>query len=234
MKNLGADFEVYGKASNDLDDASQSKVPGHCGVALMWSKKIAHRTRIVECESDRICVLELFEACYSRSIFIIGVYLPQQRCTMTSYMDHLNELSSIINKVRNEGEVLIIGDFNVSFGCDIAPRFQGVTSSNGKQVVKLVKEYNLHIVDGSNEITSGPTYTFHVDGVGTSYIDHCIVSELLYRQVMWCNIHEDRPINTSDHLPISIGLGIENNPLTMKHVHKKESVAWNKVTADEI
>ena len=191
LHELQTGFEIYGKAAKDLDNHAQSKMPGHCGIAMMWAKNIAHKVRVIECNSDRIAILEVFNACYNRSIFIIGVYLPQQQCKTTSFTEHLDELSSIIDRHKNEGEILIIGDMNTHFGNEVAKRYHGNSTKNAKLCKDLIDKHELYIVDGDENLCSGPTYTFHVEGVGTSYIDHCIVSELLLDRLLWCSIHED-------------------------------------------
>ncbi len=235
LHNLGTNFEICGKSSNDLDEWNQSKHPGHCGVAMMWAKSISHRVRIRECNSDRICILEVYRACFGRSLFIVGVYLPQRGCTATTFKEHLDELESIVNRCTKEGEIIIIGDTNTHFGCGIAPRFNGTTTKNGKLLNDLTNEYNLHIIDGDDTICHGPTYTFNVEGVGCSYIDHCIVSDLLKHNVTWCLIHNERKINTSDHLPISTGILIDEDlEYTSIHSTRTNYIKWEAIPLEEI
>ena len=77
LQNIGAGFEMHAKASSDLNDHYQSRKPGHCGVAILWSPKIANRVRVIDCDSDRICIIEIIGAYQGKSLFVFSVlYVP--------------------------------------------------------------------------------------------------------------------------------------------------------------
>ncbi len=111
--------------SKDLKDYNQNVKPGHCGVAMMWSRSLSHRVRTIECESDRICAIEVIGLCHERSVFVIGVYLPHTGCTIANFNEEVGILSDLVGKCKQEGEVIIIGDTNCNFGKQVAPRFNG-------------------------------------------------------------------------------------------------------------
>ncbi len=74
------------------------------------------------------------------------------------------------------GEVIVIGDTNSHFGSEVGYRCWGQTTCNARKLLTCCNNHRLKIV-GIGEKGEGPEYTFHVEGVGSSYIDHCIVSE---------------------------------------------------------
>ncbi len=233
LYDLGVDYDVYAKSSKDLKDINQSSKPGHCGVAMMWSRSLSHRVRTIECESDRICAIELMGLCNERSIFIIGVYMPHQRCIISDFNEELNVLSDLVCKCKQEGEVVIIGDTNCNFGSDVTTRFTGVTTRNAKSLLEMIKLYDLEIFDGC-DICRGPMYTFEVEGVGSSYIDHCLGSMAVWDRVIKCEIIADDIINTSDHLPITITIRDDDVPIKNKIDIKNTQIAWGRLDDDTI
>ncbi len=90
---------------------------------------------------------------------------------------------------------------------------------------------NLEIVDIGDK-GKGPTYTFYVEGVGRSYIDHCIVSSNIEQNVIHSTVLEDSIENTSDHLAL-----ITDIKLPIKRVNiiqPTPRVAWRKLCQNEI
>ena len=58
----------------------------------------------------------------------------------------------------------------------------------------------------------GPNYTFCVEGVGKSYIDHCVVSGGMANYVSHCEVLHDTVQNTSDHLPLVVHVRVSDLP----------------------
>ena len=167
LEMLSNKFEFQSKSSKDLEAAKQTRQSGHCGISICWRAEINHKIKVIEIRSDRLCIIEIVKAIEQQSLFVIGVYLPQQGCKITSFDHHLNILSELIAACQEKGEVLIIGDTNCHFGKDIHSRFGGQSTQNAKKMMQSITSCNMQIIDGQR-ICSGPNYTFHVDGVGTS------------------------------------------------------------------
>ena len=88
------------------------------------------------------------------------------------------------------------------------------------------------IVD-KEEWCSGPSYTFHVQGIGESYIDHIVVSLPITPAIQYCRVREDTVENTSDHLAIEVSISVDNLP--NKHTDQRpKRVKWEKYTQDQI
>ena len=131
---------------------------------------------------------------------------------------------------------MLIGDTNCHFGKDVGKRFYGRTTKSAKALLNIVNTCNMVVLDGDDAICDGPTYTFKVDGVGQSYVDHCICSQSVASYTSKIDILPDEILNTSDHLPLVVRLkcyesncGVQNLPsITMSRV------AWNKMSEQDV
>ena len=125
-----------------------------------------------------------------------------------------------------------MGDLNCHFGHEYGLRFWGNTTTNAKKIGCFVKCTDLVIAD-SDTFCTGPKYTFNIDGVGTSCIDHVICSGNVYTRIRKCEVLEDSILNTSDHLAIQI----EIEDLIMSYeikVSQTNSVKWHKMNDEDI
>ncbi len=193
--------------------------------------KISHKVRVLDCSSDRICIIEVSNCINNRNIYIIGVYLPQSGCKITSFDHHLQILNTHINRLKGKGYVVVIGDTNCHFGEQTGDRFWGSTSVNARKLHNIICAHNMLILDGSM-LSSGPSYTFHVEGIGTTYLDHCIISSDLLPQTMKCSVLDEHFMNNSDHLPITVCFKCDIPKLT--HPENNYHIKWNKIPAQEI
>ncbi|CAH1803209.1 unnamed protein product [Owenia fusiformis] len=84
--------------------------------------------------------------------------------------------------------------------------------------------------------TVGPTYTFrsHINTGQTSYIDHIAISHELVGNVTYCEVFEDSPDLSSDHLVILSKLDLYNIVPIVRAKPPSEQFAWNKLSDDEI
>ena len=233
LNDLCPQFDVHAKSSEDLSNEVQTKQSGHCGIGILWRKELSNRVKVVECESDRLCVIEIAGICNDRSVFVISTYLPQQQCRITSFTKHLEILSDLIEKCKLTGEVIIMGDLNSHFGPEIGNRFYGKTTKNAKLLNHLINNSELEILDKDHDRCSGPCYTFYVDGVGKSYVDHCIATRLMDLKMHSCCVIEDSPTNTSDHLALKIQFQVSYST-NKSSTSRKQSVAWKRLSAEEI
>jgi exonuclease III len=208
LGSLFPGFCTHAKASSDLDNEEAFTKAGHCGVCIAWKQHLSPNVRIIKAaNNDRICAIQLSNIGKKKcNLYIIGVYLPQQRCQISDFDTHLNQLEMLVKNCKHDGEVIVIGDFNCHFGPEHGSRFWGKTTLHAKHVKSMLTRQSLCIIDGDAAICEGPNYTFYVDGVGCSYIDHCIVSQPLVTHIQHCMVHPDSILNTSDHLAITLQL----------------------------
>ena len=118
-------------------------------------------------------MIEVSNVICNRSLFIVGVYLPQQGCLIYGFKYHLDILCDIIQQCKLEGEVCVIGDYNCHFSMDAGERFWGKNSKNTKALLQVLSNCDMHLIEGDKNMCKGPDYTFYVEGVGKSYIDLC-------------------------------------------------------------
>ena len=170
------------------------------------------------------------------AFFIIGVYLPHQRCKISDFKQQVQELNDLIIKCKMSGEVIVIGDTNCHFSADEGNRFSGVTTPNAKCLLKCLKQQMMKIIDGNDIVCKGPNYTFYVEGIGSSYVDHVIGTEIVSANVISCEVLDDCILNTSDHLPICASFKIDciANVCEPESVLKTPKVAWHKLTVNQI
>ncbi len=231
---ISDDFVAVGKSSEDLDPEHRDRVPGHGGVAILWRKTMAHYIRPVKINSDRICGIEICRP-NNASVFIISVYMPQQRCVVSDYQTHLDILEQVTDHCRTLGEVIIVGDWNARICREYGPRGSELNSPNGEKVLLMLERCSLVVAD-LQEYCSGPLYTYLSDthpGV-TSYIDHIMVTKGAVGEVRKCAVIEDELINTSDHLPLSVELVVSNIMTRKLHSEPVDTIAWHKLNKTQI
>ena len=233
INDMSSDYYVYAKCSSDLNEALQSRQPGHCGVAILYKKSIVHKIRKVECNSDSICAIEVIGAYVDKSLFIINVYLPHQQCKISNFKQHVDILEDLVIKCRLQGEIVVIGDTNCHFDINVGHRFSGNTTANARYLKSASDRCQLEILDGNPDICKGPCYSFFVEGVGRSYVDHLLTSELVTSNVTNCEVIEDCVLNTSDHLPITVCINVYDLNTGIKEF-KMSKVAWQKLNDTDI
>ena len=226
-------FIVYAKASADLDEDYVSVKPGHCGILIAWRSCLSSLITKVQVNSDRICAIKVSKLNdKGASLYIIGVYMPHQQCIISDFNEHLAELDLLITKCQLDGEVMVIGDYNCHFGIEQGPRFTGSTTRHGRLMIDMLNSRSMVLVD-SLATCVGPTYTFRVDGVGESYIDHCAISRTLLCNVESCAVLEDCLINTSDHLPIRVVIA-QKTMMPKEELQPSKCIAWSKLSKEDI
>ncbi len=232
LQNINKDFDYHCSSSHDLSDQNVAVCPGHGGMALCWRKTLSHRIHPVESSSDRILIIEVSQFQDNLSLYIIGVYLPHQACQIANFDDTLALVEKYVNKFKDNGLTLIWGDTNCHFGPEGGKRCWGKTTPNANKLLHMMYRQNMLCVD-TMSIASGPNYTFHVKGVGTSYIDHCIASKGCSYIVKECGVINDAIKNTSDHLPVFITLQ-DKDDNNMALTNPKYHIAWRKSSEDMI
>jgi hypothetical protein len=91
----------------------------------------------------------------------------------------------------------------------------------------------MDIIDSDSKRCQGPCYSFYVDGVGCSYIDHCITSKQLTPHITSCEILPEELHNTSDHLPVAICINMTSIP-KREYITNNDHIAWDKLSDDII
>ena len=215
---INAGYKYDGKSSKDLKCRDQNVKRGHCGVAILWKQTLVHRVKVMKINSDRMCGIEILNVINGKSLYIIRVYLPQQGCKISSYVEEIETLTATLSICKLSGEVLIIGDTNAHFGPELGNRFWGRTTPNARLLNKCTQAHDMVIIDAEWSRCKGPKYTFAVENVGSSYVDHCIASRLLSNMNVISEVVTDSILNTSDHLVLLCNITLSEE---MQHANVK-------------
>nr|XP_047139905.1 uncharacterized protein LOC124815329 [Hydra vulgaris] len=159
-------------------------------------------------------------------IIVVGIYLTLSRNNQKSlekYKSQLDILKGIINSHKGNGEVIILGDFQ-SFPHGIYDLFERTSSKRNNYSLILsefIESNELELVDVTKG--SGPAITYqHLTLLNTSYIDHIAISKHTSLLVYKCIVNSPFFQNVSDHLPLSISIGIKG------HYSQKRSLFTRK------
>ncbi|CAH1800465.1 unnamed protein product, partial [Owenia fusiformis] len=218
--------------SKSLDPFDQGYTLGNGGIAIMWRKSMCSFVqKMPNFKMERIMGIKIRLS--DTTLYVLCVYLPYQGCVKASFREWLDILEEIVIQLQSDGEVLIIGDVNSDLGNIHNVRGAYPPSCNGIAFNNMCIRQGLKVAD-LTPICTGPTYSFHRQYTGYSYIDHCIVSASLFSKCTKVAIMEESLINTSDHLPICVHLSLVHESVHLKGEKEKitSKLSWNKATEE--
>ena len=169
------------------------------GIGILWRKSLKV-TPVSGVDSDRICAISIEST--SSSILVIGVYLPTTTSPIDEYRHCLHTIENLINKYRDI-PVIIAGNFNAHVG---ARGGSGDPNNQGSLLLEMISNNDLY-VSSLSCISTGPLYTFFRENTTTT-TDYIIVDAIHSSMVSESITLELHPLNSSDHLPLSIHLSI--------------------------
>ena len=159
-------------------------------------------------------ILSIKLSVHNLNFIIVGVYLTSchdRNTSLEAYKSELNNLNSIINSYIDEGEVIMLGDFQ-SFPSTIynhEARKSVTLNYFSEHLESFITQNDLTLVDVT--AGTGPRYTYHHKTLNhSSYIDHIAVLNHTNFTFSNCRVHEPSNLNMSDHLPITCTLHYEH------------------------
>ena len=163
-------------------------------------------------EDSNILTIQL--TANNMNMIIIGVYLTcyHDRSTIEKYSTQLNTLSAIINMYMDEGEIMIVGDYQTfpSIIYDNASRNSLKRNPLSPLLHSFIEEHNLELIDVTRG--TGPTYTYqHKTLPNQSYVDHVSVLRETSLTISSCTIYPLEANNMSDHQPLTTTLQTSDN-----------------------
>ena len=206
------------------------------GNCFFIRKNLPNDIEIIHDEHNILAIKVKFQ---NKLYIFIGVYLPACRNdtkSLENYKLSLASIKSILNQYSDEGEIILLGDFQ-SFPNEIYEhhsRSHESRNSFSPILQTFLIENELILLDVENGF--GPNYTYnHATLDHQSYIDHIAVynhSELCKEQ---CNILID-DTNTSDHMSITTSFNantksnLEHTSDPYEHKNHVPNVLWkNKI-----
>jgi endonuclease/exonuclease/phosphatase family metal-dependent hydrolase len=197
---LDDDFESFTRCDSSI--AANGTYIRKGGVAIMWRRSLAHAiTPMYKSGNNRIQVLKI-ESLSMRPVYIINVYLPSANYSYEEFKNHFNELMDVYQPYSQMGEVLIVGDFNVSLN-------MGPQRSGDHRRAHYVQQF-LYATQQTSAVTldmcQGPDVTYlPYSGAPGTQIDHIMVNNASLDNIDHVYVCDDNAGNTSDHLPVCIG-----------------------------
>lgn len=190
IDTVHSNFKGFSKSAMDPTASIISGRP-YGGLSFMWNKNIDKHVKIVNYRSNRLLGLQM-EVNNTKTVFI-NVYLPwERRSNFDEYVQLLGEIASIMHDTIAD-HFCIIGDFNAH-----------PTKHFYNELTQFCQTHSLTISDTTLLPQTSYTYIQHrLDSINTSWLDHCITSEMLHYHIVNCDIRYDLGI-TDDHLPLQI------------------------------
>ena len=162
------------------------KPRGKGGVLTLWKDHMDHLITPLPDGSSRTMVTQIGTDC---PIFIINSYMPTNG-SEDSYQEALDEVIELMNKFRERGKVIWLGDLNASK--------HRHTSPNDKHFTQVCHELNLDTTDLKDQ---EPTY-HHFIGNIKSRIDHILAPPEAIHCLADTWTEGRDPLNMSSHDPV--------------------------------
>ena len=216
IENISQDFKGYSKSSIDPTVKIIKSRP-YGGLTFLWRESLDEFISICNFESDRLLGLMLnINGC---KILFINVYMPWYNRGNHLHFDHyvqlLGELQSIIHD-SDADHFCIIGDFNAH---PTRPFFN--------ELSQFCQTNTLHISDFELLDDDSYTYLQHREGnIHTSWLDHCLTSQLLHESIDNFTIRYDLGI-TDDHFPIQVYFNVPSPPDQRNVLQRTPRINWN-------
>ena len=212
----------------------------HGGVGILIKNELFQEKNVIKCDKGSDYVIYKLNRNFfkqEKDIYLINVYAKPYNSTNESEglsgWDVMEKVESIINELKNEGEIILCGDFNSRIGlkpCMIEqdannflpmpedyisdhfkPRLSQDTASNhnGKKFTDLITNNQLTILNGRTLGDFVGNFT-SIQWQGCSVIDYFAVSKQISSNVNYFKVQNFTEF--SDHKPLSMELRI--NQLT--------------------
>ena len=219
---LHADFSYTAVSDNRLN--SQCDLQQGCGgVAILWNKRI-NAVPISAINSDRIRGIRIPLSDSDRRVLtVLGAYMPSSNSPHDLYTTYFNFIEEQISQLGPDGPLFVVGDLNAHLATT-----DNCQSCNPRGTMwrSLIDSQNLY--DATQGcLTSGPSFTYSSGGHST-FLDYILANQDGARGVSFCNIHEEHPLNTSDHLPVSCHLEISHLRTTPTLAFPNLNLNWSK------
>ena len=189
------------------------------GVGFVCSKGEGIAYNMINCESDRMSCIQILKN-GKVVLSILGVYLPYDNSSKEHtelFIDILDNISCILDKYSHEAPLVIVGDMNT-----VLPQAHALSdnwyfkrhfSKRSAIFYDFMSQNSLCVANFI--FPQSVSYTYKKGKVCT-YIDHILIPEYLIEKLDKCEILCSQD-NVSDHLPLSLTLGIfdESRPHTV-------------------
>ena len=230
LEEISDKIVFCGRSSKFASDENYGAKRGQGGVALLWKQDMVGVTVISNIIHDRICGIRVPTAeCGVLNIY--AVYLPAKGCG-EDLETCIDDLAEILESSEQGAQNILCGDFNADVGRLGGCRSNRAPTKQGIALIKLVKEFGLHICNLSPSST-GPIDTY-IGPTGRSTIDYFMVPHEMSGRVKVCKVLSNEVLNTSDHSPIQVTINVENFKSAPADKIGAGMKRWDKLNSGDI
>ena len=201
LKDISQEFRFCSVFDSRLNPESQLR-KGCGGVCILWKKGLS-TSPLSSVTSDRFCGIQVSTP-LGITISVIGVYMPSSDVSHEVYVSYLNDIDSLLSSLPTDNPVLVIGDLNCHLGHLGGNRSRDEPNSRGVLWKELLDKHSMFVASLS-VLSSGPLHTY-TSGGHSSTLDYVLGNAASADLFLSCVTLDDDPLNTSDHLPISVKL----------------------------
>ena len=212
-------------------------VRGRSGVAVIWDPCLDQIISPVQAlRNDRIVGIRI--AYSPTDLVLFSVYLPCRSGCTDNFKAVMDELDSAFDLFPNE-IILFAGDFNADPGIsqgnlNCPPNEQGIILNR-----YLYKWDYVSIHLHPSFFSCNNFYTYESDAHGSqSVIDHVLCPRFFTSTIRDTFVISEHPLNTSDHLPLSVLLPLKHSPPVsfpqVGHLKAPYSPNWKKCNSHDI
>ena len=230
LDEISNDVNWVGKSSKYSCPETYGSVRGQGGVAVVWRKSLGGLTPLSQIHHDRICGVKIQNK-MGATFNLLCVYLPAKG-SAEDFSTVLDELGSIIDQLEVGNINIICGDFNADLGSLGGPKSKAKPTKEGKILSAFLKEYNL-LATNLSESSLGPINTFE-SSMGKSCIDYILVPNDFVEKITQCRNIGYEALNTSDHVPITVTLNIDDVAEQVIEAKRNPKLRWDKLNATQM
>ena len=198
---------------------------GSDSVAIYWRCDLPGVTPLLSIDHDRICGIRM-QADQNTVINILSVYMPASG-SLEDLSSVLDELSCITESLDEGAVNIITGDLNGDVGNRGGPRGNKLITRAGRAVLDFIEKYDF-VAPNLLAVATGSLETFSCHS-GSSTIDYALIPSAYHDDVISCHTEPDHALNTSDHYPVQMTIGLKNLPCYVDCPTSKKNIRWDKL-----
>ena len=230
LDKVGADFENTGESGMPVGELRGRGRP-YGGVAIFFSDRIAHQVErdLPKPKEKNISQIKI------GNTLVINAYMPGDNYRQThvrpEFQAAIDDIENLI-KESDSNEVIVGGDLNCDISRDNAHTrcIKDFASRNGLKFVQQHQYANSYQYTFNQAMENGTERM--------SCIDHFLVSDSIYDNIVNVNCDKMSALNPSYHCPLTmrVKLGVEKREPEMPEPSEpaKPRIAWHKVKSSHI
>ena len=227
LKQIDNSYMCHAVSDFDLKRPSRRMV-GKDRVAKLWHKKYDKCVIPLSLDDDRVIGIK-FEIDRDNSIFFFQVYLPCTNHSIDKFKEYLDRLQNILSLYSEKGKVVLLGDFNtyLPIAC-----FRERADHRCLYFQSFVHDNNMLSLNTSKLCTGANSTFVTYNGRYKSLIDYSLIPVEKMKNVTYCEILDDSPLNVSRHRPVCCLLTLPTCLEGYASVESVPTINWKKVDKD--